>query len=123
MVSKQMQNRNVTSQTKVNTNENVDIPIDDDLNLLTHRDVERARKGEPPIQYDAYLLYETSDAPFAAQLFHKMVSNYGLEVIYKFTVCSHLFRRWVFVRVCNSNNCRVIYLCVLRACSCAVACV
>lgn len=80
----QMEKRNVTNQTK-NTVENVDILIGDESNLLTQRDVERARKGEPPTQYDAYLLYENSDAPFAAQLFHKM-EGYGLQVIYKFTV-------------------------------------
>lgn len=95
MESKKMEKRNATNQT-THTIENVDdIPIDDDSNLLTKRDVDRARKGEPPIQYDAYLLYENSDAPFAAQLFHKMKDDYGLEVILrkqkKFAVKSYLF--------------------------------
>lgn len=85
MVSKQMEKQVLTNQTKV-TVENVDIPIGDESNLLTQIDVDRARKGEPPLQYDAYLLYENSDAPFAAQLFHKMKDVYSLEVIYTFTI-------------------------------------
>lgn len=86
MVSKQMQNKNATNQNKPNIVEHIDMPIADESNLLTHRDVERARKGEAPIQYDAYLLYENSDTEFAAILFHKMVGEYGLEVIDKFTI-------------------------------------
>lgn len=133
MVSKQMEKRNATNQ-KNYTVENVDNPIVDDSNVLTRQDNERAQNGEPPIQYDAYLLYEDSDAPFAAQLFHKMKDVYGLEVIYKFTVVAFAFFSYCvlymvytpifivaiyYVRkrpINNSNNdCRLIYLCV-RAC-------
>lgn len=89
-VSKQMEKRNVTNQNKY-TVENVDNPIVDDSNVLTRQDQARGQNGEPPIQYDAYLLYEDSDAPFAAQLFHKMKDVYGLEVIYKFTVVAFAF--------------------------------
>lgn len=81
MVSKQMVKKNATNQTK-NTVENVDIPIGDESNLLTQSDIMRARKGELPLQYDAYLLYEDADAPFAARLFHKMQDDYDLKVIY-----------------------------------------
>lgn len=77
-----MEQQNVTNQSKV-TVEHADIPIVDESNLLTQSDIMRARRGESPLQYDAYLLYEDPDAPFAAQLFHKMQDVYNLKVVYK----------------------------------------
>lgn len=88
-----MEKRNFSNQTKVRV-ENVDIPIGDESNLLTLEDSDRARRGEPPLQYDAYLLYENSDAPFAAQLFHKMKDVYSLEVIEKKKVDFFFFTVW-----------------------------
>lgn len=77
-----MEKQSITNKTKVAVDMNVDIPIIDESNLLTQSDIVRARRGELPLQYDAYLLYEDSDAPFAARLFHKMQDEYSLKVIY-----------------------------------------
>lgn len=73
-----MEKKDVANQTKV-TVENVN-----DSNLLTQTDVERARNGEPPQKYDAYLLYEDQDAELAARIFHKMQDQYNLKVTNNF---------------------------------------